>query len=95
MRLEEKHQQEIAKTAGRVRSELVRAFEQARDSMGKTTGTVQDLKNLLLQGGIVYGAQQFLRSIIETGGQLEQQHIALQTILGDMQNANTLFGHVL
>lgn len=94
VRLEEKHQQEIAKTAGRVRSELVRAFEQARDSMGKTTGAVQDLKNLLLQGGIVYGAQQFLRSIIETGGQLEQQHIALQTILSDMQNANSLFGQV-
>lgn len=91
---EEKHAQAVSRTAAAVRQRLVRAFEEARGAAGKTSGAMQDLKGLLLQGGIVYGAQQFLRSVIETGGQLEQQHIALQTILGDMQNANTLYGQI-
>ena len=92
--LERKHQQEVAKTAAKVRNDLARAFEQAKEKASGMSGVMQDLKSLFMQGGIVYGAQQFLMSVIQTGGQLEQQHIALQSILGDIQNANTLFGQV-
>lgn len=53
--------------------------------------TLQDLKSLFLQGGLVYGAQQFAMSIIQAGGEIEKQHIALQSIIGDVQNANILF----
>lgn len=92
--LEQKRQQEIAQTAAKVQSELVRGFERANSHAGKLNSTVQDLKSLFLQGGLVFGAQQFAMSIITTGGEMEKQHIALQSILGDMQNANTMFNQI-
>lgn len=92
--LERKHQEEVAKTAAKVRGDLAKAFEQAKNHASGMNSTIQDLKSLFMQGGIVYGAQQFLMSVIQTGGELEKQHIALQSILGDMQNANTMFGQV-
>lgn len=92
--LERKRQQEIAQTAAKVQSDLVRSFERANSHAGKLNSTVQDLKSLFLQGGLVFGAQQFAMSIITTGGEMEKQHIALQSILGDMQNANTMFNQI-
>ena len=77
-----------------MRSDLVRAFEQAKNSAGGLNSTMQDLKSLVMQGGLVYGMQQFVMSVIKTGGELEKQHIALQSILGDIQNANTMFSQV-
>lgn len=92
--LEQKRQQEIAQSAAKVQSDLVRGFERANSHAGKLNSTVQDLKSLFLQGGLVFGAQQFAMSIITTGGEMEKQHIALQSILGDMQNANTIFNQI-
>ena len=92
--LEQKRQQEIAQSAAKVQSDLVRGFERANSHAGKLNSTVQDLKSLFLQGGLVFGAQQFAMSIITTGGEMEKQHIALQSILGDMQNANTMFNQI-
>lgn len=92
--LERKHQQEIANSAAKVRSDLVRAFEQAKNSAGGLNSTMQDLKSLVMQGGLVYGMHQFAMSVITTGGELEKQHIALQSILGDIQNANIMFSQV-
>lgn len=92
--LERAHQQEVARTAAKVRGDLAKAFEQAKNHSLGMNSTLQDLKSLFMQGGIVYGAQQFLMSVIQTGGELEKQHIALQSILGDIQNANTMFGQV-
>lgn len=92
--LEQKRQQEIVQTAAKVQSDLVRGFERANSHAGKLNSTVQDLKSLFLQGGLVFGAQQFAMSIITTGGEMEKQHIALQSILGDMQNANTMFNQI-
>ena len=94
IRLEQKRQQEIAQTGARIQSDLVRGFEKANSHAGKLNSTVQDLKSLFLQGGLVFGAQQFAMSIITTGGEMEKQHIALQSILGDMQNANTMFNQI-
>lgn len=92
--LEQKRQQEIAQTAAKVQSDLVRGFERANSHAGKLNSTIQDLKSLFLQGGLVFGAQQFAMSVITTGGEMEKQHIALQSILGDMQNANTMFNQI-
>lgn len=92
--IERKRQQEIAKSAAKVQADLVRGFEKANSHAGKLNSTIQDLKSLFLQGGLVFGAQQFAMSIITVGGEMEKQHIALQSILGDMQNANTLFGQI-
>lgn len=89
--IEQKRQQEIAKSAAKVQADLVRGFERANSHAGKLNSTVRDLKSLFLQGGLVFGAQQFAMNIITIGGEMEKQHIALQSILGDMQNANTMF----
>lgn len=87
-------QRETAATAQRVQQDLVKAFRDANRSAGQMSSTLQDVKSLFLQGGLVYGAQSFLRSIIEIGGEMERQHIALQSILGDVQNANTMYGQI-
>ena len=92
--IERKRQLEIERTGAKIQSDLVRGFEKANSHAGKLNSTIQDLKSLFLQGGLVFGAQQFAMSIITTGGEMEKQHIALQSILGDMQNANTLFGQI-
>lgn len=89
--LERAHQQEVARTAAKVRGDLAKAFEQAKNHSLGMNSTLQDLKSLFLQGGLVYGAQQFAMSIIQAGGEIEKQHIAFQSIIGDVQNANVLF----
>ena len=89
--LERKHQEELNKTGRQIQSSLVRGFKDANNAAGRLNSTIQDLKSLFLQGGLVFGAQQFAMSIIRTGGEIEKQHIAMQSILGDMQNANTMF----
>lgn len=78
----------------RVRSDLVSAFEQARKSAEGMNSAVQDLKSLFLQGGLIYGVKQFADSIIQAGGAIDQQHIALRSILGDMQNADIMFQQI-
>ena len=89
--LERKHQEELNKTGRQIQSSLVRGFKDANNAAGRLNSTIQDLKSLFMQGGLVFGAQQFAMSIIRTGGEIEKQHIAMQSILGDMQNANTMF----
>lgn len=92
--LEQKRQQEIAQSAAKARNDLAAAFAGANAEAKKMQSIVGDIKSLFLQGGIVFGAQQFAMSIITTGGEMEKQHIALQSILGDMQNANTMFNQI-
>lgn len=75
----------------RAARDLASAFRQAYDAASKTSGVMNDMKSLLLQGGIVYGAKQFADSVIQTGGDIVQQHIALRSIIGDISKADTLF----
>ena len=89
--LEKRHQQEIAITAGKVRNDLASAFASVNSEAGKTSKMLNDIKSLFLQGGIVFGAQQFFNSIVQTGGEIVQQHVALRSILGDVQKADELF----
>lgn len=89
--IEGKRKQNIAESGRQIQSSLVRGFKDANNAAGRLNSTVQDLKSLFMQGGLVFGAQQFAMSIIRTGGEMEKQHIAMQSILGDMQNANTMF----
>lgn len=89
--IEGKRKQNIAESGRQIQSSLVRGFKDANNAAGRLNSTIQDLKSLFMQGGLVFGAQQFAMSIIRTGGEMEKQHIAMQSILGDMQNANTMF----
>ncbi len=89
--LEQKRQQEIVQSAARARNDLAAAFSGANAEAKKMQSIVGDIKSLFLQGGIVFGAQQFFNSIVQTGGEIVQQHVALRSILGDVQKADELF----
>ena len=89
--LERERQQEIAKSAAKVRSDLAAALAGANAEASKMHGTLNDIKSLFLQGGIVYGAQSLFNAIVQTGGEIAQQHIALRSILGDVTKADELF----
>lgn len=89
--LEHERQQEIAKSAAKVRSDLAAALAGANAEASKMHGTLNDIKSLFLQGGIVYGAQSLFNAIVQTGGEIVQQHIALRSILGDVTKADELF----
>lgn len=89
--LERAHQQEIAQSAAKARNDLAAAFARANAEAKKMQSIVGDIKSLFLQGGIVFGAQQFFNSIVQTGGEIVQQHVALRSILGDVQKADELF----
>lgn len=89
--LEQKRQHEIAHTAAKARNDLAAAFAGANAEAKKMQSIVGDIKSLFLQGGIVFGAQQFFNSIVQTGGEIVQQHVALRSILGDVQKADELF----
>lgn len=89
--LERERQQEIAKSAAKVRSDLATALAGANAEASKMHGTLNDIKSLFLQGGIVYGAQSLFNAIVQTGGEIVQQHIALRSILGDVTKADELF----
>lgn len=89
--LEQKRQQEIAQTAAKARNDLAAAFAGANAEAKKMQSIVGDIKSIFLQGGIVFGAQQFFNSIVQTGGEIVQQHVALRSILGDVQKADELF----
>ena len=89
--LERKHKEEITRTAAKARNDLAAAFAGANAEAKKMQSIVGDIKSLFLQGGIVFGAQQFFNSIVQTGGEIVQQHVALRSILGDVQKADELF----
>lgn len=89
--LEQKRQQEIAQSAARARNDLAAAFAGANAEAKKMQSIMGDIKSLFLQGGIVFGAQQLFNSIVHTGGEIVQQHVALRSILGDVQKADKLF----
>ena len=89
--IEQKRQAEIAKSAAKARNDLAAAFAGANAEAKKMQSVVSDIKSLFLQGGIVFGAQQFFNSIVQTGGEIVQQHVALRSILGDVQKADELF----
>lgn len=71
--------------------DLAAALAGANAEASKMHGTLNDIKSLFLQGGIVYGAQSLFNAIVQTGGEIVQQHIALRSILGDVTKADELF----
>lgn len=78
----------------RAADSLASAFSKVQDNASRVKGIVSDLKSLFLQGGIVFGAQQFFNAVVKTGGDIVMQHVALRTILGDIKEADALFSQI-
>lgn len=85
---------QAANQASAANSRLVSAFDRVTEAGHRQNAMVGQLRNQLAMYFSIYGAENFLKSIIQVGGQFEVQHIALQSILGDAQNANTIFAQI-
>ena len=73
---------------------LVQALNQTTQAARGQSQVMSDLKMLATQYLGVWGAQGFLRNIIETGGQLEMQRLSIGAILQDTAQATTLFEQI-
>ena len=73
---------------------LAVAMNQGTQAARNQSQVLNDLKSMAMQYLSVWGAQQFVHNIIETGGLLEQQRLSIGAILGDMEQATTLFGQI-
>ena len=70
------------------------ANDALRGSMVKTNSLASQLRNEILGVYSIYTVQNFLRSIIEIGGEFEKQRLALGSILQDVSHATELFSQI-
>lgn len=73
---------------------LASAFSKVHDKTSSVSRVMQEMKSVFFQGGVVYTAQSLVNSIVQQGGMIEQQHIALRAMIGDAQVADNLFGQI-
>ena len=96
----QKLQEQLRKLRGEYTS-TSSAGKRYGDSIGGITKNMRtqfnlavQLRNQLANIYSVYAAERFLTSIIEIGGQFQQQRVALQTMFQDAQKADILFGQI-
>ena len=75
-------------------SSLASSFSSLRTNSKGMSRAMSDIKTLALQGGGIYMAKNMFDQIVQEGGQIEQQHIALRSMIGDVQEADKLFGQI-
>lgn len=66
----------------------------ANNSLRSQSQVLSDLRIMATQYLGVWGGQQFLRNIIQIGGQLEMQRLSIAAILQDTAAADKLFGQI-
>lgn len=74
--------------------DLVASYDKIVEKGGTVNKMLGQLNNQIGVYASIYGAERLLKSIIEIGGEFEVQHIALQSILGDLEQANTMFNQI-
>lgn len=85
---------EAVQMLSHVNQGLISSYNRVAEAGNKAHGiTIQFQQQLANYTGL-YGLERILKSVITIGGQFEVQHVALQNILGDMQEANVLFGQL-
>ena len=73
---------------------LISSYNRVAEAGTKASRISIQLQNQIAGYAGLYGIERIVKSIITIGGQFEYQHIALQNILGDIQQANTLFSQL-
>lgn len=73
---------------------LISSYSRVAEAGNQANRITIQLQNQLAGYAGLYGIERILKSVITIGGQFEYQHIALQNILGDIQQANTLFSQL-
>ena len=85
---------EAVQMLSHVNQGLISSYNRIAEAGSKANGiTIQFQQQLANYTGL-YGLERILKSIITIGGQFEVQHVALRNILGDVQEANVLFGQL-
>ena len=90
-------QEKAARTTSQLTAEeqrLAQALNQTTEHARGQSQVLSDLKSMAMQYLGVWGGQQFLRNIIEIGGQLEMQRLSIGAILQNQSQANDLFERI-
>lgn len=74
---------------------ILNRMDQLNEKASMTKDIFNQLKNqMALTFMTVYGVEALVKEVITIGGEFERQHKALQVILGDMQQADALYGQL-
>ena len=73
---------------------LMSSYTRVAEAGQKANNVSIQLQQQIGQFASLYGIERILKSVVTIGGQFEYQHVALQNILGDIQQANTLFAQL-
>lgn len=73
---------------------LVSSYNRVAEAGSQANRISIQLQNQIGAYAGLYGLERILKSIVTIGGQFEVQHVALRNILGDVQEANILFGQM-
>ena len=82
---------QAAKEYSQANQELISTYDRVAAGAKKTNGILSQLQSQVGSYLSLIGAEKLLKSVIQIGGEFEVQHIALQNILGDVQQANSMF----
>ena len=82
---------EAAKEVNRVNADMVNSFNRVLDKVTHSNRMIGQLQQQFAGYVGLYGLERLLKNVIQIGGEFEIQHIALQSILGDIQQANSMF----
>lgn len=80
-----------ARQHSQVNQGLIDSYNRVAAAASKQSRVMMQLQQQMLYYFSIYGAEHFLRNLIQIGGEFEVQHMALKNILGDAQQANSIF----
>ena len=89
-----KQQAQAQQEANQKLKENATIYPTVNSQMTQQISLAQRLSQVLTGMFTVYKAKEFLQSVIEIGGQLEQQRVSIGAILHDTAHANDLFGRI-
>lgn len=80
-----------ARQHSQVNQGLIDSYNRVAAAASKQSRIMGQLQQQMLSYFSLYGAEHFLKNLIQIGGEFEVQHMALKNILGDAQQANSMF----
>lgn len=96
-RTEAQSNREAAQAAlanAQAQEKLISKFDQLTEAGRRSQGMMGQMKNQLLAYASFAGISSMVHDVITIGGEFEKQHIALKSILGDAQEATTMFSQI-
>lgn len=85
---------EAVSALAHVNDNLISSYNRVAEAGSQANRITVQFQNQIGAYAGLYGLERILKSIVTIGGQFEVQHVALQNILGDVQQANILFGQL-